>query len=801
MARKKRSARSGKACTENTVQCSLESIVRSDKGVDGPVSRVYVLSEVGYDTNYFNSSAYESLLGMMGEDKELSGILVDGAITRLDRPEYLNDLLTYWDRSEEECKQASEDIPNKEQYKTMMGIQLGIVGDRLRELQERVPQAKKIVFSLHSDDIQYTVSAMLNEMLVRRQAAIGESITRLKSKKKKKQQERKELQREYETVKGVRGEGRKRDSLNRKIDVRTRKIDGIEDTLQDLYQEQKLYREKRVRPAHQFFTKRFMTDLYSRYQELCDSLGIELVRDQTVLDFDGMKIDYSHSRHSTWNPIKSRDKGLVKSLHGKLDRLEGIDVVLESGHFGIGYKQLQKLKDSPAETNFKNQSSYDADTCDDHVTIVMALPFEDQKAIGEYVKGRKAVRMSGGKPMNTRKIAATDRYNNDGVSGITILTKDGRGIVGTEWIQYDSFVDGSAIVKPDSYSIICASSDEHMRSPESNPIVTDGWQLWYLRLLFEGGMFRGSPAFATGYINGGDVAEANSRRWQHRYHHKRRPEEVMRENLELLAKYRPGSVDDVVEMAMKMTNDAMGGSVESMQDVLESVAEYFEGFALSTVARSGLKWAHVCVTGNHADHVLRDLGLRETDFFKQRMKARGIGVYEAGMPDYHMRDPKGDKRIFIGGYSNARMANIEDYGLDTEGNALFGPVNLVVQHDPKGSNMVGTIGEGKNAGADLALSAHTHDNRMKLYRKDDNTFGVAYKLATLQGVSPTEKYYSYSHPRTQAAHEIVMPRQGDFGEKAIPVSHLAGLGRDALRERAEAGMERLESEDGRTKGM
>ncbi|MBW2971817.1 hypothetical protein KY359_02160 [Candidatus Woesearchaeota archaeon] len=765
---------------------SLESIVETQR----PGARVYFLSEVGYDTAYFNADAYTRLVEMMASDKELTGILVDGAITRLDRPEYLSDRLTFWERSEEECKKASEAVPNKEQYKTMMDVQLSIVEERLRELKARVPHAEKIVLSLHSDDIQYTVSAMMNEMLVRGQAAIGDSITHLKSKKKSIQTDLKAMQKEYSYMGAGDEVAQQRSALKRKIDLRAKKVDGIENKLQDLYQEQKMYREKRVRPAHQFFTRKFLEELYGKYSDMCARLGVELVTSQSVLEFGGLKIDYSHSRHPTWNPVRTRDKALIKSVHGKLEKYEGVDVILESGHFGIGYKQLQKVKDHPDESNFKNQSSYDPQTCGSHVTVVMALPFEDQQAVGEYVKGKKPVRMSGGKPMNTRKIAATDRYNNDGVAGLTVVTKDENGIVGTEWVQYRNFVDGSVLRQPDEYTIICASSDEHIGSPEESPVVRDGWSELYRLLVENTTFFRGRPAAARGYINAGDAAEANSRKWDHRYHEKRDPQELMRENMRLLADFRPGSIEDIVSLAAKMTNDAMGGSVESMSVILERVAEYYMGFLLPAMGSRGLKWAHVCTTGNHADAVLRDLGMRETDFFVQRAKAMGIGVYEVGKPDYHRLGAQKDARVFVGGYSNARGLHIPDYGLDVRGDPLFGPVGLVVQHDPKGSGMAGVVGAGKNAGADIAISGHTHDNRLKLYRTDDNRFGVAYKLATLQGVSPTEKYYAYSVPRTQAAHCIVMPMPGDFSEKAIPASTLAEIGRSVLRDHAGDCLER-----------
>ncbi|HII71200.1 TPA: hypothetical protein HA265_00415 [Candidatus Woesearchaeota archaeon] len=606
------------------------------------------------------------------------------------------------------------------------------------------------------------------------------------------------MQSNYDSLGNVEGSGTQRGSLKRRLDSRIRKIQSIDGELTDLYEEKKIYREKKVRPGHQLFTRQFIDELYQRYQDVCDRVGVEFVRSRSVLDFDGLVIDYAHSRHSTWNPVRSRDSQIIKSIHGKLDSFAGIDVLLESGHFGIGYKQLQKMRDSPSETNFKNQSSYDSDTDDSHLTVVLALPFEDQASIGAYAKGRKSARMSGGKPMNTRKIAAMDRFNNDGVSGLTILTKDPDG-VGTEWIQYGNFVDGSALAQPEQYALVYATSDEHIAAPESNPLVLDGSVALYRRLLEGDAEFRGRPARAVGFMNGGDVAEANSKKWDHRYHHKRNPHDVLQENIRLLKDFRPESVDDVIALAMKMTDDAMGGSVESMKVVLDWVADYYDRYLDPTLESSSLRWAHVSTTGNHADAILRDVGLKEYDFFLQRLKARGIGAYEVGVPDYFHKhaSQKGrldDARVFLGGYSNARVLQIPDYGLDTDGNAVFGPLNIVLQHDPKGSDMIGVIGSGRNAGADVSLAGHTHDNRLKLYRTENNCFGVAYKLATLQGVSPTEKYYAGSVPRTQASQCLCMPMRGDFSEKAIPVRRLREEGMKALLETAADG---LGGKDGR----
>ncbi|MFH1064338.1 MAG: hypothetical protein V1729_04620 [Candidatus Woesearchaeota archaeon] len=775
---------------------TLEGLVN-----DGRPSRVCVLSEVGYDTDYFNDKAYDALLDFMQRDPEISGVLVDGALTRLDRPEYLNDVLTYWSKSEEFCTEEMDRIKNRDQYDHMMCTQMSILETRLAELRKKLPDAK-LVLSIDSEDIQYTVSAVMNEMLLREKQDLADNIASKKGDVKTVKSKKKEYQKRYNSIKETEGAARDRSTVKRKIDSCDRKLERAHASIEDLEDKANLFRVKKVRPMAQFLTQKFVTELYARYERVCEGAGATLVTNPSILQFGDLTVDYAHSRHSTWGVLKRREHGLLYSTHGKMTQYQekvmqelgeaardGVDVILESGHAGIGFKQFQKVRDSVEETNFKNQSSYDPDAGEEFITIVSALPFEDQAKISEFIRGKKTVRMSGGKPIGTRKIAAIDRQNNDSVSGLTIIAKDAAGLVNTEWIQYQNFKDGSALRQPESYSMICASSDEHKGSPEEDNMAQDGLVALYNFLLDNAVKFRGKKAKAAGYINGGDAGEANSKKWNHRYHDKRDPHILLRENLDDLLALDPSDKDAVMELAMKITNDAMGGSVESMSVILERVADYYDRFLVPTLEKSDLKHAHTAVPGNHSDDVLRDVGMRETDTFVVRAKARGTGVYEVGKPDYHKKDA-GSERVYIGGYSNARIINIPDYGMGADGKPKFGPVNVVVQHDPKGSGGKGLVGEGKNVGADLALAGHTHENYLKVYKTGDNTFSVGYRLATMQGVSPTEKYYASSVPRTQAAHLITMPMPGDFSEKALPAGYLRRIGRQVLEDAVEQGLKK-----------
>ncbi|MBI5398524.1 hypothetical protein HZB03_03600 [Candidatus Woesearchaeota archaeon] len=734
---------------------------------------VYFLSEVAYDSFMFNDVAYRNLLGFIAKDPLVSGIVIDGALTRLDRPEYLNEELTYWHKTRDEAMAENEQVHNNEQYDYMMKKQFKILEKRLQELREKVPQASQVVLSVDSDDLGFTASAILNEKLIRKQGEIRHRIQELKNEKRAAKDAH------------VQASERAKDAgSSRQVDQLKKKISSIDEQLTDAYQEQRLYREKKVRPMHQQVTAEFVGELYDRYQKLCDSFGVTLVKSAGILEFNGLRIDYAHSRNSTWMPLKAHDHRLVKSMHGRLRELvekKGVHAVVESGHAGIGFKQLQKLFDHPEETNFKNNASYDPVTAPSTVTFVVAMPFEDQRKISEIVQGQHPLRFSASKPTSSRKHHVIDRAKNDSVSGLTVLRRNKEGVLGTEWIEYDLFASGKALVEPADYSIIVASSDEHIGSPEEDPMVRDGLVAHYDDLLKNPTTFRGKPAVPRGFISGGDTSEANSRKWNDRYAVRRSPQEVLGENISLLTGLLKSgtNLEAVVKGILKVTNDSMQGHQESMRNNLDRVANYYDEFLSRNLATSSLKYVHVSVPGNHADNVLRDLGFRESDYFMQRHKDM---VFEVGVPDYHLADPQKGRRAFIGGYSVARIGQIPDYGVDVDGKPLFGPINLLIQHDPKGTGFSGLVGAARSADADVALAGHTHENYVKVFKRADNKIGIAYRLATLQGVTPTEKMYAYSVPRTQAGHQMIMPTPGHFYEEALPAEFLKAKGRQALND-------------------
>jgi len=782
--------------------------VRSLEERMGSSASVAILSEVGYDTEFFNEGAYSNLLKLLSQEEQVD-IILDGTLTAVNKPEILGEDLVYWCLEDEDAMKAAVDMTSSsKQYKKMRGIQLDTLEKRIVEIKKKVTNVRDIVLYFPSDDEQNGISAQINEMLLRRSKELRDTRGKLRGQSKEllddykaKGKEKAELAKQDDTH-------HQRSGLTKSMEYIEGRIEELKQKMLDVDQERQLYRENKSRPGHQFYTRKFMEKLLGKYQELADRQGIRLVTEQGTIDFGNgaLRLDYAHSRHKTWAVTKGRAGALLGSTHGKLGgrgyrerkdaqaellgdlkeaHKEGIDVLVESGHFGIGFKQLQKVSDHPDESNFRNQMSYDPNIAEDTISIVMAIPFEDQEKIARYITGKQPIRMSGGKPMSTRKHAVFDRANNSSVSGLTIIRKSIEGLISTEWIQYQNFKDGSVLKQPSSYAQIHVSSDEHLASPEENWMVRDGMMFQYKAALTKPTKLRGKDVYARGFISGGDTAEANSRRWTQRQHHSRDPKKVLEENIEmivdLLKKPRGKTQDIVRDAVMKFTSDVRSGSVQSMYDILHWTANYYEEALDLTMEHSRLLHSLVFVTGNHADGVLSDLGLREGDFLRQRMHARGIPVFQVGEPGYCSTSLE-EARVVSGGYQNARILNIPHYGATTKGNPLM-DINLVIQHDPKGSGFTGLVGAARNADADLALAGHTHESWVKLDKSGHNEFRVANRVGTLQGVSPTEKAYASSVPRTQAGLRFSMPRPGHYIETALPAAYLRNKGREALAEK------------------
>lgn len=776
----------------------------TDNNKKKKVQRVYFFSEVAYDAYFFNPIAYENLLKFAELDPDQKMIVVDGALTRLDRPEILNSLLTYWDKTESRCREASDLVPNYEQCQHMLKTQLGILGEKLAELRKRFPDDNntKLVLYIANDDTQFTVSRILMELLINRRAQLGIALKELAGEKRKLTAEHNKLKQEFQkdepTLKVRKA---KREQINRQIKA----LKKIEADRVASEQELNLYREQKIRPTHQFITAKFVKYLVQMYAEICKKYKVKFFDHPAVLKFgktaDDFTVKYTHSDHKTWAPVLNRDHSLVRSVLANQNQYndlvvrvageaaaERVGAIVESGHHGIGYSTTQKEKDDPAETNFQGNADYDPTIAplENYVKICLALPFEDQERIARFVEGGEQVRMGIGKPMGSRIHEVFRRFNNGGVSGLMMLTRDEDGLIWTRWIQYQDFKDGSVLKQPERYWAIRATSDEHLGSPEENPMVRDGFKELFEEHARKPFSFYGKPVYLGGYISGGDTGEAVLVAWNRRYDHRRSPTQLMAENIEKLVRLKPDNAEEVRALAIQMVSDTMDGVTHSMGVIMERVAEWYTYFLdILLAVNSPLKFLEVVTKGNHADGALRPIGLGEDNNFKVRLEERKIGILEVGLSAHYKSSPN-KVRVGLGGYSDARIIHIPDYGMDVNDKPLFGPVSLLLHHDPQGPGASGLIGAARKVGADVAAAGHRHDNEVRLFRIGLNMFRVAQRFSTVIGVTVTEKVYASSPPRTQAAHCMIMTKPGDYAEKTIPAAYLREVGRKATLQKIEA---------------
>lgn len=749
------------------------------------VQRAYFFSEMAYDAHFFNSVAYENLLKFVEQDPDEIMIVVDGALTRLDRPEILNDLLTYWNKSESECRNISEVVKNYEQSQHMLRIQFEILDERMAELRKRLPNAEKhhLVLCVEGDDTQYTVSKLLQDLLIHRKAQIDMAIKVKVGEKKRMAEEYKKAKQKFEKDQPALKERKsRRESLNRQIEGLKR----VEAQIVANKEELSLYREQKIRPTHQFVTATLIESIIQAYRKICKKYNIKFIdRPARLLKFGktagDFVIKYAHNGHKTHVPTLARHEAFTHSVVEKVIgdvEAERVDAHVEGGHSGIGYSTTQKTKDDPAETNFQGQADYDPTIAplENYAKICMAIPFEDQELIAKFMENEEQTRMSFGKPIGSRSHEVFRRFSNGSVSGMFMLTRCEDGLLVPRYIQYKNFLDGSVLKQPKRYWAIWATSDEHIGSPEENPTVRDGFQKLFEEHSKKPFNFHGKPVHLGGYISGGDTGEPPLVAWNRRYDNRRSPTKLLVENIEKLVRLDTSNAEAVLALAVQLVSDTMDGQSHSVEVMMARVAEYYLYFLdILLSIKSALKFLVVVTKGNHGDGPLRPNGQGEDHDFKVILAERKIGALVVGLSAHYPKSPN-TVRVGLGGHSDARNINIPDYGLDVNGEALFGPVNLLVHHDPQGSGFSGMIGAARKVGANNVLAGHTHVNGIKLFRNGLNQFSVAQRLSTVTGVTVTEKYYASSLPRTQAAHWMIMFGPGDYAEKTLPAAYLRKVG-------------------------
>jgi hypothetical protein len=171
--------------------------------------------------------------------------------------------------------------------------------------------------------------------------------------------------------------------------------------------------------------------------------------------------------------------------------------------------------------------------------------------------------------------------------------------------------------------------------------------------------------------------------------------------------------------------------------------------------------------------------------FRQRAKAKKIGIFEVGRSGESDENTDPNIRIALGGYEVALILHLHKFGLSKDNEVMFGPIKLTVMHDPKGSKKTGLTGVLKNNDDDLVIGGHTHEHWVQLVKTEDNSWGVALRVATMQKVTATELKYADTLPRTTGASIFIMPRPGDFSEFFLDTNYLRRLGREDIKRQIE----------------
>jgi hypothetical protein len=778
----------------------IDIIKLNVKGTPG----VRFIAEAGFDSEFHTQEAWDNMLKQLNSNPDINVVVVDGAVSRLDRPEFLSSgtadkLLTYWTIPRVTAENISEEIKNSEQYKEMMATQIKILEDRLAELKKKCPQTA-VILSGHSDALQFSFTAMLNEILIVKQETISEKLRGLNARISLNKNDCRQCKKDLAGAKGKLNQRR----LQKKLAEAGARVEKDKAEREEVYQEQRIYRVKKVRPMHQVETRELEEAINAQYRAVCDKLGVSYISAPTLIVIENTEtknylvVDYTHSDHYTWGVLKEGDKKWFKGFHGKMARylanmrqaLDGknVDVVVQS-HHGSAFKRTQRTKYQPDSLNFTDINKIDSGVTEEYLTFVSLPTFEDQRKVAEFLRGKRADRLgSSGKPMSTRTNPAVDRYRNGGNTGICDLTKTSLGL-GIQMIAYKKFLSGSILAPRKSYYAIICSSDEHIGHPAQDALARLGLLVIYRELSQNDLLFRGKKMRACGYINAGDLGEANSESWKHRPDHKLSANQALQKAIGLCAG-KPKNQEELLKQVLETAALAMSGSVENMGDVLEAVAEYLMPFLTLGLEHSTLKYVFCAVPGNHIAGTLARHGIKEFFAFEQKVKQMDIGIFEVGRSGESDTNTDPNVRVALGGYEVSLTLELSQYGLSKDNEPMFGPIGLFVAHDPKGEEETGLVGALRQSNADLAIAGHTHEEWIELSNVEDNSWGVALRVPTMQKITATEIKYAKSPPRTNGAVIIVMPEPGDFSEFFLDANFLRNLGMKEIKKMIEAASEK-----------
>ncbi len=614
-----------------------------------------------------------------------------------------------------------------------------------------------------------------------------------------KQKERKALDLEIKKCKELIG------VVGLKVDEIAAKIAGLEKEFKNL-------REPETSPVYQRRVDDHVRQMYKRFYRLGKKHNVRIVTKPDVLVFGTLVIDYAHDRGRTWQPMR-RVRRLAESHHGLMtdhdnnikvmlgelgSSATGIDVVMESGHHGEFLARWQRLHLTEEEIRMQHINTFYTGGNDGvkQMLFLAGMPFEPQDRIAKYIHREKPSRTRGGKPIASASHPVFIRNSRRSVSGITMIRKHKHGFLSVEPIMYRLFRN-KQVLEPFKAVMSQDDSDNHLNSPEMDPLGTLGTFALVKQLMRNPLELYGQKVYIGGTLNLGDLAEANSKAWKEATKFRRQWMDEVREVPQRLMATDYANYDSVLDTTLFFLNDMMGGANENLKLTMRAAHLFLREKFLTVLRHSPTRLLDILAVleGNHFANAARDTGIQEhnafedwllalktahEDFPADWLKPFPLKIIAGGEPQYFQTDAVTPEIVVhLGGYSVSRQGVIEKYGVGHDGKLLVQKTyRLGLTHEPNA-----ILNKARNQQADVIKAGHTHESYLAIDKSGDNMGRFIDQKPCTQRVSGTELIYG-GLPRTSGVDLCVYTQPGRYFKMTIPMEHMRQIGLAQMRVQA-----------------
>jgi len=623
---------------------------------------------------------------------------------------------------------------------------------------------------------------------------------------------------ERRSLEGVEGKNAQREKLDEEIkQLRERiteltlaneqasaEIAGAQNEIDEAQKELSFYRDPETNPNYQVRVETHVRDMLRNLESMCGRHDIEFTYKPGVLHFGSLTVYFENHSGRTWTPLPSKGSKLAKAWLATLEEFRAnvkdvldkmgtnaqeLDAIIEGGAHGVFFARWQRDFITPEEAGMHHVNTFYTGGSDgvSHTLFLTVMPWENQHGIAKYTKRGKPARTRLGKTQGTANHPAFQRAQNAAVSGAQILRKHQHRLLSVEPVAYRLFANKDVLR---SFLAVATQddSDNHLNSPEMDPLVTIGTIALGEAMLEQPLRIHGKDIYVGAHHNIGDTAEANSIAWKEAYKYRQNAMVEIRRVIEDTVHVDQLDLPSVMAAAIQHANDMMGGANENMSQTQDVVGWYFWE-RLKTVLKSPMRLldAHVSVTGNHYDNANRASGHQEHDKFEYSL--RFIRSFAREFPDAVKRlfrleivaggqprqDPEADEnpdlKVHLYGYSTARSGLVESFGMGHDGTLrVHELMRLLIVHEPNNvfSKMV-------NALAHVGKAGHTHESYLALQKSGHGMWRVFDQKPTTQRVTSTELGYG-GIPRTAGIDLTIVSQPGRYWKMTIPNEHMRAIG-------------------------